>query len=145
VRKFKILVAILLVIGVTYNIAEAGILDDVMAYVKDRPVKVSYFYEVDNSEFLKLVGTSVKDKLFDVENLDLDLWYKWSDPATEIKYDEIGINNLIMPGLSYGKNFCGWKVGVNAGVGLDRIEKVTDSKDIGELKYGGGVFASKKF
>jgi len=144
-KKLIIMITLLLVMGVTYNMAEAGILDDVMAYVKDRPVKISYAYEFYNCEFIKLVGTALKEDIFAVEGLDFDLWYKWSRPETEISYNEIGLNNLVMPGVSYTKPFAGFNVGLNAGAGLDRIERVTDSKDIGELKYVVGICASKKF
>lgn len=105
--------------------------------------KVSYFYEIDNSEFIKLVGTSVKEDIV-IKGLDIDIWYKWSRPETEVSYDELGLNNLVMPGVSYSKEVMGWDIGLNAAIGLDRIESVTDSKDIGELKYGLGIIVGHK-
>lgn len=105
--------------------------------------KVSYFYEIDNSEFIKLVGTSVKEDVV-IKGLDIDIWYKWSRPETEVSYDELGLNNLVMPGVSYSKEVMGWDIGLNAAIGLDRIESVTDSKDIGELKYGLGIIVGHK-
>ena len=130
-RKLIILVTLLLVMGVTCNMAQAV------------EPKVSYFYEIDNSEFIKLVGTSVKEDVV-IKGLDIDIWYKWSRPETEVSYDELGLNNLVMPGVSYSKEVMGWDIGLNAAIGLDRIESVTDSKDIGELKYGLGIIVGHK-
>jgi hypothetical protein len=105
--------------------------------------KVSYFWEASDSEFIKLIGCSVKEDVI-VKGLDIDVWYKWAEPATEVKYDELGLNNLVMPGVSYSKEVMGWDIGLNAAAGLDRIESITDSKDIGEFKYGIGIIVGKK-
>lgn len=107
--------------------------------------KVSYFYEVTDSEFVKLLGTSVKEDIVGIKGLDIDAWYLLTPPETELKYDEIGLNNLVMPGISYSKNVKGFDVGINVAAGLDRIEKVTNTKEIGEFKYGIGICLGKKF
>ena len=106
--------------------------------------KVSYFYEVDNNEFIHLVGTSIKEDVADIRGLDIDFWYKWSRPETEIKYDEIGLNNLVMPGISYSREFKGWDIGIGVAMGQDRIETVTDIDRIGEFKYGVGIVVGHK-
>jgi len=106
--------------------------------------KVSYFYEASDSQFIKLIGTSVKEDIADIKGLDIDIWYKLSRPSTEIKYDEIELNNLVMPGVSYSIDIKGWDLGFNAACGLDRIESIIDSSDIGEFKYGIGIVVGKK-
>lgn len=107
--------------------------------------KVSYFYELDNSEFIKLVGVSAKEDIFGIKGLDIDGWYKWSRPDTEIKYDEIGLNNLVMSGVSYSKEIKGIDIGINIAIGKDRIEKLTNLDELGETKYGIGICIGKKF
>jgi hypothetical protein len=105
--------------------------------------KVSYFYEVDNSQFITLIGTSVKEDVVDIKGLDIDCWYKWSRPDTEITYNDIdNINNLVMPGISYSIDIKGFDCGINVSVGSDRIENI---KDTGEFKYGLGIVLGKKF
>ena len=104
--------------------------------------KVSYFYEVSDSQFIKLIGTSVQEDVADIKGLDIDFWYQWGRPDTEITYDSIeNVNNLIMPGVSYSKEIKGWDIGINAGLGQDRIENI---KDLGEAKYGIGICIGKK-
>jgi hypothetical protein len=104
--------------------------------------KVSYFYEVDNSEFVKLIGTSVKEDVNGIKGLDIDAWYEIE--GMELKYDEVTLNNLIMSGISYSKEVKGFDVGINIAVGQDRIEKL-DVDMLGETKYGIGICIGKKF
>jgi hypothetical protein len=107
--------------------------------------KVSYSYEVTDSEFVKLLGTSVKEDIMGVQGLDIDAWYLLTPPATELKYDEIGLNNLVMPGISYMKTIKGVDIGLNACCGLERIEDITDSSEIGEFKAFAGICIGRKF
>jgi len=105
--------------------------------------KVSYFYETDNSEFVKLIGTSVKEDVNGIKGLDIDAWYEIE--GMELKYDEVTLNNLIMSGVSYSKEIKGFDIGINVAVGQDRIESLTDVDELGETKYGIGVCLSKRF
>ncbi|CAK0754913.1 exported hypothetical protein [Azospirillaceae bacterium] len=107
--------------------------------------KVSYFWEADNSQFVKLLGTSVEENIVGIKGLDIDLWYLLTPPSMEIKYDEITTNNLVMPGISYSKEVKGFDIGINIAAGLDRIETVTNIDRIGEFKYGIGICLGKKF
>ncbi len=107
--------------------------------------KVSYSYEITDSEFVKLLGTSVKEDILGVKGLDIDAWYLLTPPSTELKYDEIGLNDLVMPGISYSKEIKGFDVGVNLACGLSRIEKVTNLDEIGEFKAVIGICCGKKF
>ncbi len=107
--------------------------------------KVSYFYEVTDSEFMKLIGTSVKEDIMGVKGLDIDAWYLLTPPSTEVKYDEIGLNDLVMPGVSYMKTIKGFDVGINVAAGLDRIESITNINEIGEFRAGIGICVGKRF
>lgn len=105
--------------------------------------KVSYFYETDNSEFVKLIGTSVKEDVNGIKGLDIDAWYEIE--GMELKYDEVTLNNLIMSGVSYSKEIKGFDIGINVAIGQDRIESLTNVDELGETKYGIGVCLSKRF
>ncbi len=106
--------------------------------------KVSYFWEATESEFVKLIGTSVKEDIVGIKGLDIDAWYLLTPPATELKYDEIGLNNLLMTGVSYSKEVKGFDVGINVAIGQDRIEAL-DVDRLGETRYGIGLVFGKKF
>lgn len=107
--------------------------------------KVSYSYEITDSQFVKLLGISVKEDVSGIKGLDFDAWYLLTPPETELKYDEIDLNNLVMPGISYSKEIKGIDVGLNLACGLDRIEKLTNVNEIGEFKVMVGVCIGKKW
>jgi hypothetical protein len=117
-----IAVMLLLVAGV----AQASILDKVVDYVKERPMKSGISYEVLDHEILASVGTAIVQDAF-ITGVDIDLLV--SDTDNEVFASD---NKIVSLGLSYNLNMtANTKLSIGGGFGTKRIE---DLRDFGESK-----------
>lgn len=130
----KKLIVALVMLFLMAGIVNAGVLEDVVKFVSEHPMKTGIFYDAVDKEPEGLIQTVIKED-FLYKNVDLDLGIASNDEDLF----NVDINNYktILGGLSYnipvGTKYA-LSIGLNAG--LDRIEGF---KSLGETTYGGNI------
>lgn len=121
-NKLIIVIGILLVIGVTYNIAEAG----------EVPTKIELCYNLDTNQAEEAIGFG---KATGIKGLEVDLLMT-SNVGTTLSNDNKGV----LLGTSYNYNL-NPKLAVNLGAGLElkRFESFNNGEtgEVDKIIYGG--------
>ena len=130
----KILALVVVGLLTLAGVAQASILEDIVKFVSDHPMKTGVYYDAIDQEGKGLIGTVVKED-FLYKNVDLDL----AIAAANENMFNIDINNYqtVLGGASYNIPIgTKYALSIGANAGFDRVENF---KDIGEFKWGGNI------
>ncbi len=120
---FTVVLAICLMAGV----ANAGIFEDAVNYVKERPVKAGVSYEVIDNEILASIGTAIVKGIY--PNVDIDLLVSGDDK--DLFNDD---DKIVSLGASYNLKLTeNSKLYLGASLGTKRLESLKNS-ETGEAK-----------
>lgn len=127
----------LVVIGLLMvGIAEAGIFEDAVNYIKERPMKVGVSYDLDGKDALSTIGT----KLAEVSKFDVDLLV--SGTGLDLFNDN---DVIVSSGVSYNVPITtNTKLSLGASIGVKRFESFKNG-ETGEAKILINALCSIKF
>ena len=128
-------VGLLMIVGV----AQAGIIDDAMKYITERPVKAGISYDLDSKEVLGSVGAVLVENAF-IKNLDIDLIA--SGESLDILNND---NKIVSLGGSYNLDLTPkTKLSLDCSLGVDGFENFNDGNR-GEAKVLLSALVKYKF
>jgi len=137
-KKILLVVALLAVSALTALPCYAGIFDDAVNYVKERPVKAGVSYEVVDNEILATIGTAIVKDIY--PKVDIDLLVSGDDK--DLFNDD---DKIVSLGASYNlKPTANSTLTFGASLGTKRLENLQNSRT-GEAKVLVSALYSWKF
>jgi hypothetical protein len=136
-----LLMLTLAILGLTCVNVQASIIDDLLKYVSERPVKAGLSYDIDDNNFVGSIGTVLVENAFKVDRLDIDLI------ASGEELDILNNNNQILSiGASYNLDLtASSKLSLGASVGVERFENFENEDNLGEAKALLTIAVKKQF
>lgn len=131
----KILLTVLAILMIA-SMAEAGIFDDAVNYIKERPMKAGISYDIDGKDALSTLGT----KLSGIGKFDIDLLL--SGAGLDLFNDN---DVIVSAGASYNLPVTtNTKLSIGGSLGVKRFESFNNG-ETGELKPIVSILLNHKF